>query len=83
MEPVRELALAVMDSMAEDNDGSLVEALAALLRKLLTSDGRAEYQEGALPADSWLAKEAEAAGSLIWFTKSEGTAVARTEKIES
>lgn len=36
-----------------------------------------------MPADKSLAKEAETAGSLSAVTKSEGTAVARTEKIES
>ncbi len=82
-EAVRELAPALIESIAEDSDGSSVGALAALLTKLLTSGGRAEYQEGALPADNWLAKEAEAAESLSALTKSEGTAVARTEKTES
>ena len=35
-----------------------------------------------MPADNSLAKEAETAGSLSAVTRPEGTAVARTEKIE-
>jgi len=49
----------------------------------LTSGGSAEYHDGVDPALNWLAKELAAAGLASSVITEEGTAVSRTERMES
>lgn len=76
-EDLREVMPAVSEDKTEASGRPVV--VLPLLMKLLTSEGRAEYHDGVLPALKSLAREDCTAGSLMTDRREEGTAVARTE----